>query len=111
MNENDNSQHLSDDAEALMKFGSKQKSLGIAYLLWFFIGGFGAHRFYLARTQSAVIMLIILILSLLLSVVGIGLLGFVVIGIWWLVDLFLIPSMTSSFNVQLINALKRGDSL
>jgi len=25
------------------------KSTGITYLLWFFFGGFGAHKFYLGR--------------------------------------------------------------
>jgi TM2 domain-containing membrane protein YozV len=25
----------------------KPKSLGVAFLLWFFLGAFGAHRFYL----------------------------------------------------------------
>ncbi|WP_342621698.1 NINE protein, partial [Pseudomonas aeruginosa] len=24
-----------------------------AYLLWFFLGGFGAHRFYLGKTGTA----------------------------------------------------------
>jgi len=30
------------------------KNLLAAYLLWFFLGIFGAHRFYLGRTGSAV---------------------------------------------------------
>ncbi len=29
-----------------------RKSAGIAYLLWFFLGTFGVHRFYLKRTTS-----------------------------------------------------------
>lgn len=29
-----------------------RKSAGVAYLLWFFLGTFGAHRFYLKRTMS-----------------------------------------------------------
>ena len=29
-----------------------RRSMGLAYLLWFFLGTFGAHRFYLKRTGS-----------------------------------------------------------
>lgn len=30
-----------------------RKSMGVAYLLWFFLGTFGVHRFYLRRRTSA----------------------------------------------------------
>ncbi len=53
------------------------KSVGIAYVLWFFFGVFGVHRFYCGR-------------------VGTGILWFLtagLLGIGWLVDMFLIPAM------------------
>lgn len=51
----------------------------IAYLLWFLLGIFSAHRFYLGRAGSAVLQ----ILSY-----------FILIGFLWLfVDAFLIPGM------------------
>lgn len=34
--------------------GAPQKSVGMAYLLWFFLGVLGAHQFYLGRTGRAV---------------------------------------------------------
>jgi TM2 domain len=34
--------------------GAPQKTVGIAYLLWFFLGALGAHQFYLGRTGRAV---------------------------------------------------------
>lgn len=34
-----------------------RKSVGLAYLLWFFLGAFGLHRFYLKRTASGWIQL------------------------------------------------------
>lgn len=64
------------------------KNLGIAYLFWFFLGGFGAHRFYLGKKGSAIAQLI-----LTLTVVGI-----VVSGIWVLVDAFLIPGIVREIN-------------
>lgn len=56
------------------------KSRLVALLLWFFFGGFGAHRFYMGRTGSAVAMIICLFLSWLI-IPGIVLL------IWLVVDL------------------------
>lgn len=40
------------------KLEANQKSVGVAYLLWFFLGGFGAHRFYLEKITSAIIMIL-----------------------------------------------------
>lgn len=37
------------------------KSIVVAYLLWVFLGCLGAHRFYLARTGSGVVMLLLFI--------------------------------------------------
>ncbi len=51
----------------------------VAYLLWFFLGVFSAHRFYLGRGSSAV-------LQILCNIILIGL-------IWVLIDAFLIPGM------------------
>jgi TM2 domain-containing membrane protein YozV len=33
---------------------AQQKSVGIAYLLWFFLGVVGAHQFYLGKTGRAI---------------------------------------------------------
>lgn len=56
---------------------SRKKSVAATWLLWLFLGGFGAHRFYLGRVGTGIAMLLTL---------G-GLL------IWDLVDAFLIPGM------------------
>ena len=46
------------------KVSNAQKSTGVAYLLWFFVGGFGGHRFYLGKTGTAVAQLIITVVGL-----------------------------------------------
>mgnify|MGYP000496963028 CR=1 FL=1 len=38
-------------------FEGKQRSVIAAYVLWFFLGRFGVHRFYLGYKRSALIML------------------------------------------------------
>ncbi|WP_236634596.1 TM2 domain-containing protein [Exiguobacterium sp. SL-10] len=69
----------------------KKRNLVVAYLLWFFLGGFGAHRFYFKKTGSALAMLALTVGSIVLTVVLIGFLGLFVTGIWALVDAFLMP--------------------
>lgn len=100
---------LSADTQALMAFESSKKSAGVSYLLWFFTGGVGGHRFYLGRTGSAVAQLILSILGwLLILAAGLGLLFLIPLGIWLLVDLFLIPGIVSSRNGELMNRLNRS---
>lgn len=78
-----------------MRYDANKKSAGTAYVLWFFLSVTGAHRFYLRRTFSAVIML-------LLSCTVVGL--FITIP-WTVLDAFLIPGMARRYNDDLINLL------
>jgi len=60
--------------------GNQAPSVGLAYVLWFFLGIIGVHHLYIGRG------------------VGIWLLSLITfqgLGIWWLIDLFLIPSACS----------------
>lgn len=67
-----------------------EKTPVVAYLLWFFLGCFGAHRFYFGKTGSAIGMLGLNIASAVLSVIAIGFVGYLALFIWWVVDAFLI---------------------
>lgn len=82
------------------QYDIEKKSLIAAYVLWFFLGYIGAHRFYLGRPLSGFIMLALSALTLLLTVVSFGVLGFLwaIVGLWWLVDALLVPGMISSSN-------------
>ncbi|MGD1277057.1 MAG: GYF domain-containing protein [Tepidisphaeraceae bacterium] len=93
------------DALAMMTFEANKKSMGVAYLLWFFLGGFGAHRFYLGRNGSATAMLVITLSSFVLMFVVIGLFTIWITGIWALVDAFLIPDMCRQFNNRLLSQM------
>lgn len=60
------------------------KSKGIAYLLWFFLGGFSAHRFYLGKIGSGILYLLTLQLF----------------GIGWIIDLFILGGMVDKYNLM-----------
>lgn len=60
------------------------KSKGVAYLLWFFLGILGIHRFYLGKVGTGLFFLFTL---------GWG-------GIGWFIDLFLISTMVDSVNAK-----------
>ena len=79
---------LSNDTRALMLFEANKKTALVAYLLWFFVGLFGGHNFYLKRTGVAVAQLILTI-----TVIGILITMF-----WVLVDAFLIPGWVRNQN-------------
>lgn len=58
------------------------RSILVAYILWFFLGLLGVHRFYAGRWISGIVWFL----------TG-GLLG-----IGWLIDIILIPGMIDRFN-------------
>jgi TM2 domain-containing membrane protein YozV len=79
---------LSNDTRVLMLYEANKKTALVAYILWFFLGWFGGHNFYLGRTGVAVAQLI-----LSLTVVGL-----IITIVWVLVDAFLIPSWVRQQN-------------
>lgn len=60
------------------------RSTPVAYLLWFFFGLLGVHRFYLGRPISGVIYLL---------TGGVFLIG-------WILDIILIPGMVRITNLE-----------
>ena len=96
---------LSNDTQALMAFETGKKSAGTAYLLWFFLGALGGHRFYLGRTGSAVGQLVLFLLGWATIIVGLGVIFLVALGIWVLVDLFLVGGMVQEQNTALMKRL------
>lgn len=93
------------DATAMMRYDANKKSVGVAYLLLFFLGGLGIHRFYLGRTGSAAVMLLLTAASAFLTVVLVGYVGLFVVGVWCVLDAFLIPGMARAYNNDLITQL------
>jgi TM2 domain-containing membrane protein YozV len=96
---------LGADARTMMAYDVAKKSAVVAYVLWWFLGPFGGHRFYLGKTGSAAAMLIITLVSIPLVLVLIGILTIWITVIWALVDAFLIPGMIREHNARLASSL------
>ena len=78
------------------------KDMTIAYVLAIFVGVFGAHNFYLGRTGVAVTQLVLYVVGILLIVAfGLGLFLMLGVGVWLVVDLFLIPGFVRAANDRL----------
>ncbi len=77
---------LSTEAQILIeqRVTNEGPSEGTAYLLWFFLGLIGGHRFYLGRPGSALLMILAWCCFLLPG------------AIWWIVDAFLISGIVRS---------------
>src|SRR5690606_37388823 len=86
-------------------FEANKKSSGVAYLLWFFTGGVGGHRFYMGRTGSAVGQLGLSIVGWLTIWFAVGLLFLIPLGIWLLIDVFLVGGWVQEHNNALLSRL------
>ncbi|WYX49382.1 TM2 domain-containing protein [Achromobacter xylosoxidans] len=100
---------MNSPAMQTMMYDANRKSVGVAYLLWFFLGSAGGHRFYTGRTGSAIAMLALTIVGIALSVIGVGLVLLAAVGIWVIVDAFLIPGWIRNTNMRLAATLSTGN--
>ena len=71
-----------------------------AWLLWVFLGAFGAHHFYLGRTGWGVAYAIGFVFSWLLAFVIIGFLGLIALFILWIIDATKMSERLQQYNAQ-----------
>jgi TM2 domain-containing membrane protein YozV len=77
------------------------KDVGIAYVLAIFLGGFGAHNFYVGNMAPAVIQLVLTAIGILSSWFLLGFLFLFAVLVWVIVDLFLIPGYVRTANARI----------
>lgn len=74
------------------------KEIGIAYILWLFLGTLGVHRFYLGRNGTGIAQVILSVVGWATAILLVGFVFLAVVWVWVIVDAFLIPSMTREAN-------------
>ncbi len=116
----------------------RKKSVGLTYVLWFFLSFLGIHKFYLGRIWAGILYVIapsiavwFLFIGLIMSIdpasqvsygeelsegmflAAIGFLGLFVYAIWWFIDLFTIPNQVDKYNegieIETIESLFRSE--
>lgn len=80
------------------RLANERKSTVLAYILWLFLGTLGAHCFYLGKTGQGLFRLLAFVVAIFLMFSGpagmyLGFLIIGILGIWALIDAFLIPRM------------------
>lgn len=96
-------QQLDEKQLAIVQSELEQKKLStvVGYILWFFLGQLGAHRFYTRKIGSAVAMLVLEILGWLTAIILIGFVFLAIVGVWWIVDAFLLHGVINEKNQQI----------
>ena len=87
---------MSSSAHQQLLFEANRKSVAAAYLFWIFLGALGAHRFYAGSKKTGIAQLVLLCIPIV---------GWALLGLWLLADLFLIPGLVRDHNMQLIEEL------
>jgi TM2 domain-containing membrane protein YozV len=85
------------------------KSLGTAYLLWFFLGGFSAHRIYLSTPLTAIAQVSLWYISLMFYMAGHPGAGYLVTAgwLWILGDAFFMPKLRDAANEKIRRRAER----
>jgi TM2 domain-containing membrane protein YozV len=78
------------------------KEVAAAYLLLIFLGGFGAHYFYLREPLTAVVLIIVWWGGWATTAVGVGFFLLIGVAIWFVTDLFLLPSYVRAANARAV---------
>jgi TM2 domain-containing membrane protein YozV len=111
---------FSSGSTSSISVSTEGKNVVIAYLLWWFLGFFGIHRFYLGRVGTGITQLVLLIVGLVTAVFLIGYIFLIVLLVWWLLDAYFVYAIvkesksgttSSPLNFQTTSKSSRSNDL
>ena len=76
------------------------KETGIAYLFAILLGAFGAHHFYLGNVGAAIGFIALWWIGWFTTIFLVGFVLLFAAAVWWIVDLFLIPTYVRGANLR-----------
>jgi TM2 domain-containing membrane protein YozV len=74
------------------------KNMIIAYLLWWFLGWLGVHRFYLGKPITALMQIFLFFLGVATVIILIGYLFLFIGFVWWIFDAYFTYAAVMSYN-------------
>ncbi len=86
-----------------ISFGGQGKNMVVAYLLWFLMGTFGIHRFYLGKIGSGIFQLVLLAVGWITLPILFGVIPLLALGFWWLLDAYFVYKYVTEANDLLPN--------
>jgi len=84
-----------------IKVNMDGKNILVAYLLWWFLGWAGIHRFYLGRVKTGLAQLLLVVIGWATFIFVIGYVLLVVWFIWWALDAYFTYIMVVEENEKL----------
>ncbi len=84
-----------------IKMNIEGKNMLVAYLLWWFLGWAGVHRFYLGRVKSGITQLLLFVLGWATAIFLIGYFLIVAWLIWWALDAYFTYKIVKEENAKL----------
>lgn len=92
-----------------MLYDAQKKSGALAFVLCFFFGMTGAHRFYTGRFLTGGLLLLLFLVGIASTWMLVGYVPLALVGLWVIVDCFLVLGWVRKHNVALLNRLERAD--
>lgn len=80
------------------------KEVGVGYLFLLLLGEFGAHQFYLGRVGLGITQGLLFLIGAATSWIIIGIPLLIAWSIWWVIDIFLLPSYVRGANARIVAA-------
>ena len=75
------------------------KETGLAYVLWFFLGNFGVHKFYMGKSGVGIVYVVLGVLGwMTVWLLGLGLLFLLPLWVMLIIDLFTMSSQVRKVN-------------
>jgi TM2 domain-containing membrane protein YozV len=86
---------------APMAMARPYKESTVAWLLWVFLGMFGAHHFYLGNTNRGIAYAIGWVASAVTTFIVVGFFGFLALFILWIIDAAQMTNRLQQVNAQI----------
>ncbi len=77
------------------------KNMIFAYLLWWFLGAVGVHRFYLGKPATGFAQLFLFVAGITTIIFGIGFMFLFAWSVWWFLDAYFVYKLVHKANAEL----------